>query len=91
MINNGGSSATATFETTLAAGSYCNAVTGGVEDGKCADGKIYKVGSNGSLKATVQAYSAIVLYVGGQPDQATTSTVASGRYARRHAAFSWAV
>ncbi|KAG5651660.1 hypothetical protein H0H81_007882 [Sphagnurus paluster] len=61
-INNADSAWTATFSTSLAAGSYCDVISGTSSSGSCT-GSAFTV-SGGSFTATVPARSAIAIHTG---------------------------
>jgi alpha-amylase len=57
-LNNDKTPHTATFDTGLSAGTYCDVTTGSVAKGKCS-GATVKVGSDGKAKVTVPAKGAV--------------------------------
>lgn len=66
VINNATASITVTIPTGLAAGTYCDLLTGGKVGAGCA-GTSHTVAANGALAVTLGARSAVVLLVGDQP------------------------
>ncbi|MBT0769403.1 alpha-amylase family protein [Kineosporia sp. J2-2] len=59
-LNNNSSAKTQSFQTNLAAGTYCDLVTGGVDDGACAGTQV-TVGSDGKASVTVPAMGSIAI------------------------------
>ena len=67
--NGGASEAEHTFTTSLAPGTWCDVLTGGLTaDGACS-GETVEVGEDGSFSATLGPDSAIALHVGARPEQ----------------------
>ncbi len=59
-LNNGTAAKTQTFSTGLAAGTYCDLTTGGVDGSSCA-GTSVKVGADGQAQVTVPSKAAIAI------------------------------
>ncbi|ETW76368.1 glycoside hydrolase family 13 protein [Heterobasidion irregulare TC 32-1] len=62
-INNVDSSWTATFTSSLPAGTYCDVVSGGSSSGNCT-GSSFTVSSSGTFAATIGSRSAIAIHTG---------------------------
>ncbi|EPQ53124.1 secreted alpha-amylase [Gloeophyllum trabeum ATCC 11539] len=63
IINNQNSEWSGTFTTSLAAGTYCDVISGGVSSGACS-GTSITVASDGTFSATVGAYDALAIHTG---------------------------
>ncbi|TFK51273.1 glycoside hydrolase [Heliocybe sulcata] len=63
VINNQGSSWSGTFTTSLAAGTYCDVISGSSSSGTCS-GNTITVASDGTFSATVGAYDALAIHTG---------------------------
>ncbi len=75
VFNTDGGSLTRTFSTSLAAGTYCDVITGRLADGGCT-GRSVTVGTNGTFTATVGANRSLALHVDARASGAPTpSTV----------------
>jgi len=79
-FNRGGTALTRTFETSLAAGTYCDVMNGDFTGGTCT-GPAYQVDTSGRVTATVPAGGALALHTGargtGGGTPTTCGTVAS--------------
>lgn len=65
---NGGSAAVEhTFSTGLAAGAYCDVLTGPVLDGGCA-GEVVEVAPDGSVTVTLEPRGAVAIHAGARPE-----------------------
>lgn len=65
-INNGDSSWTMKFSTSLPAGTYCDVIHGTSAPGKC-ENPVYTVADDGTFSATVPARDAVALHIGAMP------------------------
>jgi len=65
VINNEDSAWSSTFSTSLAAGTYCDVVSGKLSSGSCT-GPSIKVGSDGSFTVSVSARNAIAIHTGSK-------------------------
>ncbi|TFK50230.1 glycoside hydrolase family 13 protein [Heliocybe sulcata] len=74
-INNEDTSWTATFSTSLPAGTYCDVIHGSVSDGTCST-TTYTVSSDGTFSATINAYDAIAIHTGATATASSVTTVA---------------
>lgn len=79
-FNRGGTALTRTFQTSLAAGTYCDVMNGDFTGGTCT-GPAYQVDTSGRVTATVPAGGALALHTGargtGGGTPATCGTVAA--------------
>ncbi|KAF8590666.1 carbohydrate-binding module family 20 protein [Ramaria rubella] len=75
-INNEDTSWTATFTTSLSAGTYCDVVAGPAQNGVCA-GSSYAVSSTGIFSATISSRNALAIHIGAKSSTATPSSSSS--------------
>jgi alpha-amylase len=78
-FNRSGSTLSQTFQTSLAAGSYCDVMSGDVTNGTCG-GAAYTVNGSGQVSLNVPANGVVALHVGargtgGTGGSCTTSTI----------------
>ncbi|NJN18612.1 MAG: ATPase [Oscillochloris sp.] len=76
VINREGNSLSRTFQTSLAAGTYCNVFSGDLVNGTCS-GDTITVNSAGQFTATVPAYAALAIHIGAQLSSPPPSSVAA--------------
>jgi alpha-amylase len=72
-FNTDGGPLTRTFDTSLAAGTYCDVTTGELSGGACT-GRSVTVGSDGRFTATVAANHALAIHVGARAATGPTPT-----------------
>jgi alpha-amylase len=73
-INKEGSALVRSFATGLAAGRYCDVISGDLVNGACT-GDSYTVDSSGNVQLTVEPYKAVALHVGARPAGSTPVSV----------------
>ncbi|MFI5494977.1 carbohydrate-binding module family 20 domain-containing protein [Actinoplanes sp. NPDC051859] len=70
-FNRSGSALTRTFQTSLAAGTYCDVIGGDATDGTCT-GAAYPVDAAGRFTATIPANAGLALHIGARGSGPTT-------------------
>jgi alpha-amylase len=73
-INKEGASLVRTFATGLAAGKYCDVISGDLVNGACT-GDSYTVDSVGNVQLTVEPYKAVALHVNAKPATSAPASV----------------